>query len=248
MACLSEHRVSHLTWDVVRDRLAAGAPAILPVGAGAKQHGLHLPMNTDLLQAEWLASRAAAEIDGLIWPTLTYGHYPAFEAYAGSVSLSGATFEQVAFELIEGLLKCCRSQVIVLDTGISTQTPIAQACHRASEPGRCHHVKVYEGPAFRSAVKRLARQPHGSHADEIETSLMLALAPDQVDMRRAQPSPPLPGGVVDGPLTPTDVASPNYSPSGSFGSPQLANLEKGRELLAAMENDMAASVTAALGR
>ena len=43
----SKHEVAGLTWDQVGQRLAAGATAILPIGAGAKQHGLHMPMATD---------------------------------------------------------------------------------------------------------------------------------------------------------------------------------------------------------
>jgi creatinine amidohydrolase len=84
----SKHEVAGLTWDQVRERLAAGSAAILPIGAGAKQHGLHMPMATDQLFAEYFSRALAERIDALIWPTLTYGFYPAFVAYAGSVSLS----------------------------------------------------------------------------------------------------------------------------------------------------------------
>jgi creatinine amidohydrolase len=241
-----EHRVSHLTWDAVSARLAAGAPAILPIGAGAKQHGFHLPMQTDQLQAEWLAERVAVSFNGLIWPTVTYGFYPAFEAYAGSISLTEKMFEELVLESANGLLKWCRSHIFVLDTGISTQPAMLRACARSAEPSRCHHIKVYGGPSFQDAAARLARQPHGSHADEIETSLMLALAPERVQMARAIPSKALPGGVINGALTPFDPASPNYSASGSFGSPQLATPEKGKHLLAAMEADVLAAVKQAL--
>ena len=241
-----EHRVSHLTWDAASARLAAGALAILPIGAGAKQHGFHLPMQTDQLQAEWLAERVAVSFNGLAWPTLTYGFYPAFEAYAGSMSLTEQMFEELVLETANGLLKWCRSHIFVLDTGISTQPAISRACERSAEPSRCHHIKVYGGQAFQEASARLARQPHGSHADEIETSVMLALAPERVQMARAVPSKTLPDGIASGPLTPSDPASPNYSASGSFGSPQLATPEKGEQLLAAMEADVLAAVKQAL--
>ena len=80
--------IENLTWDEVSRRIAQGAAAILPIGAASKQHGFHLPMNTDRVQAEWLATQIAARIDALIWPTLAYGYYPAFVEYAGSASLS----------------------------------------------------------------------------------------------------------------------------------------------------------------
>jgi creatinine amidohydrolase len=43
----SEHEVAGLTWDRIGERLDDGAVAILPIGAGAKQHGFHMPMGTD---------------------------------------------------------------------------------------------------------------------------------------------------------------------------------------------------------
>ena len=39
--------IERLSWDKVARHIAAGRPAILPIGAAAKQHGFHLPLNTD---------------------------------------------------------------------------------------------------------------------------------------------------------------------------------------------------------
>jgi creatinine amidohydrolase len=66
---------------------------------------------------------------------------------------------------------------------------------------------------------------------------MLALAPDLVEMARAEASPIL-KQPSPGPLTSTDSASPNYSRSGSFGDPTLATPAKGEMLLAAMMDDL----------
>ena len=230
--------VEHMTWDAVARSISAGAAAILPVGAGAKQHGLHLPLNTDRIQAEYLAGRLAARIDALVWPTLSYGHYPAFVEYAGSSSLSAATFETVVAEIASGILgQGCRA-LFVLDTGISTRAAIAQALAR---PGLANalHLKIHDGPRYRRAAYQVAGQGHGSHADELETSLMLAIAPELVDMSRAEASPPI-DREMPGRLTPTDNASPNYSGSGSFGDPTLATRAKGEILLAAIIDDITA--------
>lgn len=241
--------VEHLPWDEAARRIARGAAAILPIGAAAKQHGLHLPLDTDRIQADALSSDLAARVNALVWPALTYGHYPAFVEYAGSISLSAATFETVVAEIASGILgHGCRA-LLVLDTGISTRTCVERALARL-DAGNVLHLKVHDGPRYRRAATGLARQGHGSHADELETSLMLALAPELVDMSRAEASPmiakPMPGR-----LTPTDKASPNYSRSGSFGDPTLATLEKGEALLAAMREDLAeqaASFLAGLSR
>lgn len=230
--------VANLTWDRVSARLEAGAAALLPIGAGAKSHGFHLPLNTDQIQAEWLARQIAAELDVLVWPTLTYGHYPVFVRYAGSCSLQAATFRAVVTEIIQGIVRFGPSAVLILDTGISTLKPVVEAIAELSDP-RVRHLRIHEGPRYSRTADALREQCHGSHADELETSRMLAIAPDRVDMARAVASPP--DDTFDaylGPLTPDDPSSPNYSKSGSFGDPTLATAEKGAKLIDAMVLDV----------
>jgi creatinine amidohydrolase len=228
--------IEQLTWDEVARRIDNGAAAILPVGAGAKQHGLHLPMNSDRIQAEWLAARIADRIDGVIWPTVSYGYYPAFVDYAGSASLSAPTFESVIQEIASGILGYGCPALFVLDTGISTLAPIDRALAWFGSANALH-LKVHDGPRYRRAAAKLAEQSHGSHADELETSLMLVLAPHLVDMLRAEASPAL-RHETPGPLTRSDATSPNYSRSGSFGDPTMASRAKGEILLQAMVDDM----------
>ncbi|MBN8988724.1 MAG: creatininase family protein [Rhizobiales bacterium] len=238
------HFIERMTWDDVARRISHGAAAILPIGAAAKEHGFHLPLNTDRIQAEWLAGQLAARFGALIWPTLAYGYYPAFVAYAGSSSLSSATFEAVVREIATGILGHGCRKLFVLNTGISTLSPVERALARL-DMGRIMHLRIHDGPRYREAAERLAEQNHGSHADELETSLMLALAPDLVDMNRAEPSPAI-GREAPGALTPLDTTSPNYSRSGSYGDPTLATPAKGQILLAAMLGDLSEQVAAFL--
>lgn len=234
--------VEHLSWDEVASRIENGAAGILPVGAGAKQHGFHLPMNSDRIQAEWLAARIADRIDGLIWPTVSYGYFPAFVDYAGSASLSAPTFESLIQEIAAGIIGYGCRAFFVLDTGISTLAPVDRALAWLGDSDALH-LKIHDGPRYRRTVTKLSEQSHGSHADELETSLMLALAPHLVDMSRAEASPAL-KHETPGALTPSDTTSPNYSRSGSFGDPTLATRAKGEILLAAMVDDMVEQATA----
>ncbi|MGB8398356.1 creatininase family protein [Bradyrhizobium sp.] len=234
--------IENLSWDEVARRIAGGSTAILPIGAATKQHGFHLPLNTDRIQAELLAARVAEPIGALIWPTVTYGYYPAFVEYAGSSSLSASTFEAVVHEIATGILDAGCISLLVLDTGISTLAPVERALARL-DAGQVMHLRIHEGPRYRRAAEALAGQSHGGHADELETSLMLALAPQRVDMARAEASPAL-KQQVPGRLTSFDSNSPNYSRSGSYGDPTLATSAKGEILLAAMLGDLTEQVAA----
>ena len=230
------HFIERMRWDQVARRIGDGAVAILPIGAAAKQHGFHLPLNTDRIQAEWLAGRMAEKIDALIWPTVTYGHYPAFVEYAGSNSLSISTFEALVREVAGQILGSGCKRLLVLNTGISTLAPVDRALMRLASD-RVRHLWIHEGPRYPRVARQLTEQSHGSHADELETSLMLALAPHLVDMTRAEASPAL-KHETPGALTPSDPNSPNYSRSGSFGDPTRATSAKGEALLAAMLDDL----------
>jgi len=213
-------------------------PRLLPIGAGAKQHGLHMAMATDQVFAEYFSRALAERIDALIWPTLTYGFYPAFVAYAGSVSLSNRSFQAVVTEIANSLSGFGARRVLIFDTGLSTIAPVDAAIRASREPALIRHLKVFAGQRFEATVRALKQQSYGSHADEMETSLMLAIAPELVDMARAKASPVSPEGPSPGPLSPDDPSLSNYSPSGSFGDPTLASAEKGSRLLTAILEDL----------
>jgi creatinine amidohydrolase len=239
-----ESFIERLTWDEVARRIADGAAAILPIGAAAKEHGFHLPMNIDRIQAEWLAAKMAGRFDALIWPTVSYGHYPAFSEYAGSTGLSASLFENLIEEIATVIVGFGCRALFVLDTGVSTQMPIDRALVRLGV-NHAKHLRIYDGPHYRHTAAQLTEQGHGSHADELETSVMLALAPDLVKMPRAEASPKL-THETPGRLTPTDTASSNYSRSGSYGDPTLATRAKGEILLAAIVDDLVEQMTAFL--
>ena len=154
----------------------------------------------------------------------------------GSSNLSASTFEALVHEIAAGILGNGCQKLIVLNTGISTLAPVDRALARL-DAGRTRHLWIHGGPRYPRAAKALAEQTHGSHADELETSLMLAIAPHLVDMARAEASPVL-KRTTPGALTPSDLNSPNYSRSGSYGDPTRATAAKGEALLAAMLDDL----------
>jgi creatinine amidohydrolase len=227
--------VEETTWREVRRRVLGGATAVLPVGASCKQHGDHLPMDADRVQAEWFARRLAERRDVLVWPTLNYGHYPAFVRYPGSISLGAETFAGLAREVVEGIADAGPRRVVVLNAGISTIVPLRRALDPPPPGVETALVNLYEGPAFDRSARRLQQQRLGTHADEIETSLLLAIDPGRVHLERARPWD---GRPLEPPFDPFDPASPGYSPSGAYGDPTRATAAKGQALAEAILEDI----------
>ena len=229
--------VAHLSWPDVERRVKAGAVAVLPVGAGCKAHGPHLPMNADLLQAEWLAEALVQRADVLVWPTVSYGYYPAFTDYPGSVSLTRETFQRMLQEILGDIRRAGVRAVLIVNTGISTIEPL-QAAVDAGPQGLCVELaNVYAGPAYRGLTATIEEQSSGGHADELETSVLLAIGRRHVALDKAQVwTPPAMG--TSGPFSRHDADSPRFSPSGVWGNPTLASPDKGRRLLAAMVDDL----------
>jgi creatinine amidohydrolase len=233
--------VAETAWPEVDARLRKGATAILPVAAAAKQHGPHLPLATDCLQAEWLVERLLVTRDVVVWPTLGYGFYPAFTDYPGSISLSHDTFVAVVAQILEGISDSGAERIAILNAGISTIEPLTEALRRVSPPP-LRLINIYAGARFAELEAALAEQPWGGHADELETSIMLAIAPQKVDMDRATAAMT---HVEQGPFNRTNPDGLNYSPSGVNGDPTRASLEKGKQLLRAMLMDILEALDAA---
>ena len=232
---------AHLNWPGVEQRIQAGAVAVLPVGAACKAHGPHLPMNTDQLQADWLAAALVQRADVLVWPAVTYGYYPAFTDYPGSVSLTRATFQHMVQEILGEIRRAGARAVLLLNTGISTIEPLQAAADKLTGELRIELANVYAGPRCRSVTRAIEEQPRGGHADELETSILLVIAAERIALDKAQTWTP-PAMAASGPFSRSDPDNPRYSPAGVWGDPTLASEDKGRRLLAAMLDDLLAAV------
>lgn len=218
-----------LTRDAFAARVAAFPVGILPLGA-TEQHGYHMPLGTDTILAEALATGVAERTGATVLPSLPFGYSYVWRDAPGTVTLSNATMEAVLRETAEGL---ARQGVrhLVLVSGHEANGSVMKAAARAlwDHPGIDVHRVFY--PGLRGTMAEHCASPtwHGIvHACEFETSLMLAVAPDLVAMERAVAEYPerdpayFMGGRPMGEL----------SESGVFGDATLGTAEKGDAMLA----------------
>jgi creatinine amidohydrolase len=200
---------------------------VIALGAECKEHGRHLQLNNDFLMAEYLKKRvlSAAGPNVVVAPTINYSFYPAFLEYPGSTSLSFDTSRAMVADIVRSLARYGPRRFYILNTGISTLRPLAQA---AEDLGKDGILLRYTDLTRDDPVEKKLRQSGGSHADEIETSMMLYIAPKSVRMKKAERDlhPNQPGG-----LTRNPQGQGTYSPTGAWGDPTLATLEKGRAVV-----------------
>src|SRR5437762_3916021 len=213
-----------MTWQEAERALTPDAVVVLPLGAAAKEHGPHLLLKNDWILAEYLKQRVMAAADVVVAPTIAYSYYPAFEEYPGSISLRLETARDLIVDACRSLARFGPKRFYVLNTGVSTRHALGPASEILSREGiavRWTNLKSVLGPV----EARISQQPFGSHADEIETSMMLYIAPQACDMSRALCDCHT---QAEGKLTRDPGGAGTYSPTGSFGDPTLATREKGR--------------------
>ncbi|MGL5743267.1 MAG: creatininase family protein [Legionella sp.] len=126
-------------WPEIERDFKDNVPVIIPLGAGCKEHGLHLPMNTDQVIAEYLAHWVMQQYSVLIAPTVTQNFFPAFEEYPGSSTLSYETSVTIFVELCTNWHQQGAQQFYVLNTGISTNRVLTAAHVRLIQRG----IKLY---------------------------------------------------------------------------------------------------------
>jgi creatinine amidohydrolase len=224
--------LEHLTWKQAEPLLRQAPIVLIPLGARLKEHGLHLPLNNDWRLAEYLAGRVVDAAPVVAVPTLQYGYYPAFTEYPGSVTLRLETCRDSVVDVCRSLAPFGPTTFYVLNTGISTLRALAPAREILSRDGlRMAYTDLSAELADVEAQVR--EQEAGTHADEIETSMMLYIAPETVNLPAAQKDihPDRgPGGLTRDPDATTGV----YSPTGAWGDPTRATREKGRIVVEAL--------------
>ena len=219
--------LENLTWDEAERVLTTIAVVVIPLGAESKEHGRHLQLNNDFLMAEYFKQRVlnAAPQNVIVAPTINYSYYPAFLEYPGSTSLSMDTARSMIADIVHSLARYGPRRFYILNTGISTLKPLAQAAADLAKEGI---LLSFTDLTKEDPVEKKLRHSGGTHADEIETSMMLYIAPQSVQMKKAARdlNPNQPGG-----LTRDPKGKGTYSPTGAWGDPTLATREKGQAIV-----------------
>lgn len=236
-------RVETLPWTEAARHLDTSTVVLIPLGAQAKEHGPQLPLNNDWLLAEYFAKRVMAATRVVVYPTINYSFYPAFVEYPGSTTLRLATARDMIVDIIRTIAGHGPRRFYILNTGVSTLRSLAPARDSLAASGIVmRYTDILN--VGKAAEEQVRTQEGGTHADELETSMMLYMHPDVVNMQQAAKDyHPGAGGLTrDSAVARRDGKT--WSVTGIFGDATLATRDKGRILVEAQVKDMIAEVEA----
>ncbi len=214
---MTAHDLGSMTWTDV-----ASPILVVPIGS-CEQHGPHLPLHTDTVIADALAhALARARDDCLVAPALTIGASGEHQGFPGTLSIGNAAMRELLIELVRSA-DWAGGVVLVNGHGGNASAMARAAATLARESRRV----LAWSPRIDGG------DPHAGH---VETSLMLALAPDDVRLERAAPGPvPAIADLVRHGVQP-------LSPSGVLGDPTAATSDDGERLLAQLVTQLTDAV------
>lgn len=216
--------------------------AVLPVAA-IEQHGPHLPVSVDATINTGILSRALELMPSTLpvtfLPLQAVGKSPEHQAYPGTLTLSAETLIRVWTELGESVARTGIRKLLIFNSHGGQPEIMNIVALDLRVRLQMLVVKLnWFGPGIPAGLFSPEEERHGIHAGAIETSMMLHLAPEQVQMDKAAPfrssrqdwqdhysfyRPK--SGVGFG------WAAQDLHPSGACGDPTLASADKGRQLV-----------------
>jgi creatinine amidohydrolase len=235
--------LADLTWMEAERRLDSSTVIVIPLGAESKEHGPQLRLKNDYLEARYYAARVVAAAPIVLAPTINYSFYPAFVEYPGSTTLRFETARDMVIDICRSLARFGPRRFYILNTGVSTLRILGPARDSLAASGIVMRF-THGGRRADSVEKALSRQEGGTHADEMETSMLLYMYPQFVDMAKAAKDyHPGAGGLTRDSLVAVREGM-TFSRTGIFGDATLATREKGRRFVEAQVLDLLEEIEA----
>lgn len=224
-----------MSWADVGDTLQKLKAAILPIGA-TEQHGPHMGCGMDYVLADKLCRAVAAETGVPMLPTMPYGcSLGHSRRWPGTIALSPKTLIDVVFDMGSWAHHSGVRRFFVVNTHVTNAAPLRCAL----EMLRAEFDDLMVAVINSATISERVREFHFSdgddwHANDAETSLMLAVAPTMVDSTQLH--------AVDDPDRTADLVFSHpvnrTSTNGVTGKPSAATVEKGEQAFGWMVEDL----------
>ena len=178
----------HMTWPEVQQLRTRTDMVIIPVAA-MEQHSLHLPIGTDYLNGLERAKLIAQKTPVLVAPILLPGNSPYHMEFAGTITLSSQTIQQVYFEAAQSLMKHGFKRFLLLNSHGGNQIITRYIADRINQETEGIAVELGDAAApFQSRTAPAANQTRvfDRHGGVGETSTSLYMMPNLVNLEAAR--------------------------------------------------------------
>jgi len=249
--------VADLTWVEYNARVSSGKTIVfLPVGA-LEQHGPHMAMNPDVLIPTAISARVAERVDGLVVPAISYGYKSQQKSgggnhMPGTTSLDGHTLTLTVRDILKELARHGVRRIVMMNGHFENSMFLVEGVDLAIRELRWDGITdfnvvllSYWNFVLNDTIKAIYSDDFPGwdfeHGGVLETSLMLELHPQLVQMEKVADHPPPQ-------FPPYDFfpIKPEWTPpSGTLSSAKAASAEKGRLLLQVCVDGIAEAVSRA---
>ncbi|MEN8265251.1 MAG: creatininase family protein [Nitrospirota bacterium] len=218
--------LENITMEDFKRHLKKTKTVIFPFGT-VEEHGRHLPLNTDTLIVYEILKRLIKKRKVFLAPPVSYGVCTSTNQHPGTISISAETLRRLTYDLVKDAYnKGLRNFILISGHGgglhMYAIKEVAEILIEELKGAKIAVISPYD--VLRKELSELAETPNDSHAGEIETSLILALAPELVKGRSKEEYPKMPKPfVVKNKL--------RYWRGGVWGDPGKASREKGEKVI-----------------
>jgi creatinine amidohydrolase len=218
--------IENITMAEFKKHLKKTKTIIFPFGT-IEEHGIHLPLNTDTLIVYEVLKRVVKKKRVFLAPPVYYGVCTTTKQFPGTISITPETLRRLTYDLVRDAYKKGLRNFFLISghAGGLHSSALKEAAEDLIEELDgikmaviCPYDILYE------ELIDLADTPNDSHAGEIETSVVIALAPELVKGRSKEDYPELPK-----PFIVKDKVK--YWRSGVWGNPARASKEKGEKAI-----------------
>lgn len=220
------YRINEFSSRNISKAIKAKKNVILPLGA-IEAHSDHLPLATDNILVEDYTQKLAKLTDSLLLPVLPYGQVWSLSEAPGSINIKEETLVNYIIDIIESLDKNGARMVTLVSSHFGNVNVMKSVAREVYER---LPIKVvfftYPGISeVKNLFKNLNNHHFFLHACEVETSMMLHVAPKYVDMSLIKEGTMHIPPEVD--YTPTKWT--DFSDTYIMGDAHLATAEKGAQ-------------------
>ena len=242
MSKLPSRYFQELTQPEIAAQFRKNPLVILPAGS-VEQHGPHLPAGTDIFAANVIGHAVAERMDGLVLPGGPLGVTPMHMPFEGTITLTPDTYMKVVVETCASTARHGAKYLLILnwhEGNIPSLAIAAESLHRD------HGMSVLTVQACYVAAELYGKDSGGlTHGGEIEALAVLACRPDLVHLERIGSSSDPSHGRKWDKLRRTRSYQPvlrdirTIAPTGWYGSPEHATVEKAKRMLADISDAIA---------